>query len=212
LNSKALFGQETSVERRIRKKRVSELLYKDATEDNGFNGYGLYYRACKIAKITPCVIPGEEIEVPWHPNRQFRADYAYMHYNFLIEYMGQGAHQRIAGYEYDIRRMAQAMAQGYKILWFTALTPAKELANDMLAIMGLPTIENFETKYNDILENPEIGRRFKSNSYQETSRVKRELKKKGFNLSRAKISSNPATYYCIIVADGHDVKSTKKAK
>ena len=93
------------------------------TEDNNLNKdlEGAFLRAW--LKRNPYKVPQQQYK--WHPERRFRADFAFVENRILVEIMGtrsvKSAHTTVAGYHSDCRRMAEAVILGWRVLYFDSM-------------------------------------------------------------------------------------------
>lgn len=69
-------------------------------------------------------IPEPEREYKFHPDRNWRADFAWPSFLLLVEIQGGtwsgGRHVRGKGYAEDCEKLNMAQAYGWEMLWFTS--------------------------------------------------------------------------------------------
>jgi hypothetical protein len=65
-------------------------------------------------------VPEPECEYSWHPERKYRADYAWPAFKLLVEIDGglfiQGGHSRGAARLYDMRKDREATLLGWRVM------------------------------------------------------------------------------------------------
>jgi very-short-patch-repair endonuclease len=77
-----------------------------------------------LFQIKALVLPEPVREFKFHSTRQFRADLGWPGQRLLLELQGgthnRGAHVRGVRYEEDCERMAEAVYEGWRVIWVTS--------------------------------------------------------------------------------------------
>lgn len=86
-----------------------------ALEDKYFDAFKFYAKG----------YPMPEREYRWMPSRKYRGDFVWLNEKVIVEIQGggavRGAHHSLKGYSSDCTRQAEAILQGYLMIYFDTL-------------------------------------------------------------------------------------------